>query len=69
MDMRIAALIIFITIPFLLLTVWMLVDISLKRFPTPSEKAVWWFIALIPFVGWFIYLVIGFRRGEKSAGE
>ena len=57
------------TIPFLLLTVWMLVDISMKQFKSTGEKAAWWLIALIPFIGWFIYLIFGFRRGKKPLNE
>ncbi|MBC2713718.1 MAG: PLDc_N domain-containing protein [Desulfobacteraceae bacterium] len=57
------------TIPFLLLTIWMLVDISIKQFKSPGEKAVWWLLALVPFIGWLIYLIFGFRRGKKPVNE
>lgn len=66
MDLKTATTFIAITIPFFLMTIWMLVDISMKHFKTPGEKAAWWLVALIPFIGWFIYLIIGFRRGTKS---
>jgi len=55
-----------LVIPFFLLTVWALVDISTKRFNSGGEKAAWWLIALIPFFGWLVYFIIGFRRGVKS---
>ncbi|MBS3756991.1 MAG: PLDc N-terminal domain-containing protein [Desulfobacterales bacterium] len=49
-----------------LLTVWALVDVSMKAFPSMGEKVIWWLIALIPFIGWLIYLVFGFRRGTRT---
>ena len=55
-----------LTIPFFLLTIWALVDVSMKTFSSMGEKAVWWIVALIPFIGWLIYLVFGFRRGTKQ---
>ncbi|MBA2882587.1 hypothetical protein HNR65_002939 [Desulfosalsimonas propionicica] len=55
-----------ISIPFFLLTVWALVDVSLKTFPGKGEKVLWWIIAITPFAGWLIYLVLGFRRGVKQ---
>lgn len=54
-----------VTLPFFLLTVWALVDVSVKTFPSTGEKAAWWIVALVPFIGWLVYLVIGFRRGAK----
>jgi hypothetical protein len=62
---KVVSLFIVFTIPFFLLTVWALVDISMKQFPSGGEKAAWWLITLIPFCGWLIYLIIGFRRGVK----
>jgi len=53
------------TVPFFLMTIWALVDVTMKRFPSGGEKAAWWIIALVPFVGCLIYLVFGFRRGKK----
>jgi hypothetical protein len=55
-----------LTIPFLLLTVWALVDVSMKTFPSMGEKVVWWIVAIIPFIGWLVYLALGFRRGVKQ---
>ena len=55
-----------LTVPFFLLTVWALVDVSMKTFPSMGEKVAWWLISLIPFIGWLIYLVIGFRRGTRA---
>ena len=55
-----------ISVLFFLLTVWALVDVSMKTFPSIKEKAAWWIIALIPFAGWLIYFVFGARRGRKA---
>lgn len=67
MELQAAALLVLATIPFFLLTLWALVNVSVKRFPSTGEKVFWWFVALVPFVGWLIYLAIGFRRGVKQA--
>ena len=69
MDLKTATTFIAMTIPFFIMTIWMLVDVSMKRFKTPGEKAIWWLIVLIPFIGWFVYLLIGFRRGTKPAED
>ncbi len=69
MELKTVTTFIAMTIPFLLLTIWMLVDISIKQFKSPGEKAAWWLITLIPFFGWLIYLVLGFRRGKKPARD
>ncbi len=69
MELKTITTFIAMTIPFLLLTVWMLVDISIKHFKSPGEKAAWWLITLLPFIGWFIYLIFGFRRGKKPGKE
>jgi uncharacterized membrane protein YhaH (DUF805 family) len=69
MELKTALIFVAITIPFFLMTIWMLVDISMKKFKSPGEKAAWWIITLTPFIGWFIYLVLGFRRGQKPAQD
>lgn len=52
--------------PFFILTVWALVNVAVKTFPGHlREKVIWWLIAMIPFIGWLIYLIFGFRRGKK----
>lgn len=60
------AIILIIIIPFLLLTMWALVDVSMKTFSSTGEKATWWIVALIPFIGWLIYMVFGYRRGTRQ---
>jgi hypothetical protein len=48
---------------FLTLTMLAIMDVLRKEFGSAKVKAVWGFIALIPFVGWLVYLVLGFRKG------
>lgn len=59
--------IVLIVLPFFLLTVWALVDVAANQFPGQGrEKAAWWLIATIPFIGWLIYIFTGRRRGKKK---
>ncbi|MGA8180223.1 MAG: PLDc N-terminal domain-containing protein [Desulfobacterales bacterium] len=51
---------------FYLLTVLAIVDIVRKDFGTIGKKALWGLIAMIPFFGWLIYLIFGFRKGKKQ---
>ncbi|MCJ8502022.1 PLDc N-terminal domain-containing protein [Desulfatitalea alkaliphila] len=53
---------------FYLLTCWAIVDIARKDFGGIEKKAGWAFIALIPFLGPVLYLVLGYRKGRR-AGE
>ena len=69
MELKTTLTFIAMTIPFFLLTIWMLVDISLKKFKSTGEKAIWWLITLTPFIGWLIYLIFGFKRGKKPANQ
>ncbi len=67
MDLGSVGIFLLLTIPFFLLTIWALVDVTMKTFPGKGgEKAIWWIMALVPFFGWLIYLLFGFRRGKKS---
>jgi uncharacterized membrane protein len=58
-----------ISVVFYLLTILSIVDIVRKDFGTIGKKALWGIIAMIPFVGWLIYLIFGFRKGKKPVGE
>lgn len=67
MNLLVVLFVILIVLPFFLLTVWALVDVAAKQFPGQTrEKAVWWIVATIPFIGWLIYLTTGRRRGKKK---
>ncbi|MGD9210719.1 MAG: PLDc N-terminal domain-containing protein [Desulfobacteraceae bacterium] len=49
---------------FFLLTCMILIDVARKDFGGIEKKALWGFIAMIPFIGPIIYLLIGFRKGR-----
>lgn len=55
-----------IAVIFYALTIWAIIDIARKDFGTIGRKALWAFIGLIPFLGWLIYLLFGFKRGTKA---
>ncbi len=65
-NLQTVALVFAATIPFFLLTLWALINVAVKQFPSTGEKIFWWIVSLIPFVGWLIYLIIGFRRGVRQ---
>ncbi|MFH1156095.1 MAG: PLDc N-terminal domain-containing protein [Pseudomonadota bacterium] len=48
------------------LTMLAIIDIILKDFGSITTKAMWGFISMIPFVGWLIYLVFGYRKGTRK---
>jgi uncharacterized membrane protein YhaH (DUF805 family) len=54
-----------ITVVFYLLTVLAIADIVRKDFGTIGKKALWGLVAMIPFLGWLVYLIFGFRKGQK----
>ena len=54
-----------ISVVFYLLTVLAIIDIVRKDFGTVGKKALWGIIAMIPYIGWLIYLIFGFRKGKK----
>ncbi len=66
MDLQTITIVITISIPFFLLTIWAIVNAAQKDFGTIGKKAVWVAVASIPFIGFIIYLVFGFRKGKKS---
>jgi SNF family Na+-dependent transporter len=51
----------------LLLTMLALIDILKKDFGSTRTKVVWHFVALIPLIGWLIYLIFGFKKGRKKS--
>jgi len=54
---------------FYILTVLAIFDIAFKDFGTVGKKALWGIIAFIPFIGWLIYLVFGFRKGKRPSSH
>ena len=67
MDLHTIKVVLAITAPFLLLTVWAIVNAGQKDFGSLGKKAIWMMIAAIPFIGAFIYLIFGFRKGQKTS--
>ncbi len=53
----------FICFVFTMLTV---IDVITKDFDNIQIKAFWGFISLIPFIGWIVYLMFGFRKGKRK---
>ena len=53
-------------VPFFLGTIWAVVDVAKRDFGTMGRKALWWIIASVPFIGFIIYLIFGFRKGKKT---
>ena len=58
-----------ISVVFYLLTILAIIDVVRKDFGTIGKKALWGIIAMIPFVGWLIYLIFGFRKGKKPGSD
>jgi len=52
-------------VPFFIGTVWAVVDAAQKEFGTLGRKVAWVVVAGVPFVGFIVYLLFGFRRGKK----
>jgi len=48
------------------LTMLAVIDILLKDFSSIKDKAIWGFVALIPVVGWLIYLIFGYKKGIRK---
>ena len=50
---------------FLILTFLAVFDVARKDFGSIQKKTLWGFVALVPFIGWLLYLVFGFRKAKK----
>ena len=50
----------------LCLTMLALIDIIRKDFESSKAKVVWHIIAIVPIIGWLIYLVFGFKKGKRK---
>ncbi len=55
-----------IALLFLIFTMVSFVDAIKKEFNTHKQKMLWVLITLIPFIGWLIYLLFGYRQGKKN---
>ncbi len=56
-----------IGVVFYIFTIAAIIDIARKDFGSIGMQALWALIALIPFIGWLIYLIFGFRKGQKTS--
>lgn len=65
MDLHTLKVLVYIAIPFILATIWAVLDAAQKDFGSLAHKAAWMMVGAIPFVGIFLYLIFGFKRGKK----
>jgi hypothetical protein len=65
MDFHTIKMILGLSVPFLLATLWAVIHAAQKEFCSLREKVLWMMIAAIPFIGFIIYLIFGFRKGKK----
>jgi hypothetical protein len=65
MDLKTIGVIVGLTIPFMLLTIFAIINAAQKDFGSTGKKALWLLVAAIPFVGFIIYFLFGFRYGKK----
>jgi hypothetical protein len=65
MDFYTIKMILGLSVPFLLATLWAVIHAAQKEFGSLREKVLWMMIAAIPFIGFIIYLIFGLRKGKK----
>ena len=68
MTLKSAGIFLAVCVPFFFGTIWAIVDVAQKDFGTTGKKALWWIIASIPFIGFIVYFILGFRSGKKMQG-
>ena len=51
---------------FWIMTCIAIVDIARKDFDGIEKKAVWGFVALVPFIGVVVYFIFGARKGKRK---
>lgn len=66
MDFQTIKVVLGLAAPFLLATLWAIIHAAQKEFDSFREKVLWMMIAAIPFIGFIIYLIFGFRKGKKK---
>jgi hypothetical protein len=66
MTIKSAIIFLGLCVPFFMGTIWAIVDVAQKDFGTTGQKALWWIISSVPFIGFIIYLLFGMRKGKKS---
>jgi hypothetical protein len=65
MDLFTIKVVLGISVPFLLATLWAVIHAAQKEFGSLREKILWMAVAAIPFIGFIIYLIFGFRKKDK----
>ncbi len=65
MDVDTIKVILLLSLPFFLGSIWGIVNAAQKEFATVAIKIRWVLIAAIPFIGFIIYLLFGFRKGRR----
>ena len=65
MDFHTIKMVLGLSVPFLLATLWAVIHAAQKEFGSLREKVLWMMVAAIPFIGFIIYLIFGFRKGKK----
>ena len=63
--MKTVIIVVALSVPFFIMTVWAVVDAALKDFGPPVKKAIWLIVAAVPYIGFVFYFAIGFRKGKK----
>lgn len=54
-----------ISTPFILMTIWAVLNAAQKEFGSIEKKAAWMLVAAIPFIGFIIYVFFGLKKGKK----
>jgi hypothetical protein len=65
MDFQTIKMVLGLSVPFLLATLWAVIHAAQKEFGSLREKVLWMMVAAIPFIGFIIYLIFGSRKGKK----
>ena len=65
-ELKTIGVVLALTVPFFILSVWAIVDCLQKDFGSTGKKALWGLTAAIPFIGSIIYLIFGFRKGKRT---
>ncbi len=65
MDQIVLIILLVLAVSFIF-TMLALRDIILKDFGSAKAKLIWHFIALVPLIGWLVYLVFGYRKGHRK---
>jgi hypothetical protein len=67
MNLQTIAVVFGLVAPFFLGTLWATVNAAQRDFGTLGKKALWLFIAAVPFIGFIIYLIFGMCKGKMPA--